>query len=158
MSGVGTYFGLDMIAISVSSLSFIYFVSFFCKKEDEGAKLLFIFVFGFIVFIVALALVFREKILQYSSSFTEIYKLNLMDFTPVTSMGLSFLRIIISYKFWDAADKTTSKIKNIFAIKLDLNEINGFYRPKIYLFTSFSKNRYNIQNYIQQRKLLINCH
>ena len=120
VSGVGTYFGLDMIAISISSLSFIYFVSFFCKKEDEGAKILFVFVFGFIVLIAALAIIFRDKILKYSSSFTEIYKLNLMDLTPVTSMGLSFLRIIISYKFWDAADMATNKIKDIFAVNLDL--------------------------------------
>jgi ABC-type multidrug transport system fused ATPase/permease subunit len=136
-----------MIAISVSSLSFIYFVSFFCKKEDEGAKILFIFVFGFLVLIVALAVVFREKILKYSSSFTEIYKLNLMDLTPVTSMGLSFLRIIISYKFWEAADKTTNKIKDIFSINLELNEIHGFNRPKIYLFTSFMAQAVNFVVY-----------
>ena len=147
VSGVGTYFGLDMIAISVSSLSFIYFVSFFCKNEDEGAKILFVFVFGFIVLIAALAIVFREKILKYSSSFTEIYKMNLMDLTPVTSMGLSFLRIIISYKFWDAADMTTNKLKDIFSINLELNEISGFYRPKVYLYTSFMAQAINFVVY-----------
>ena len=147
VSGVGTYFGLDMIAISISSLSFIYFVSFFCKKEDEGAKILFVFVFGFIVLIAALAIIFRDKILKYSSSFIEIYKLNLMDLTPVTSMGLSFLRIIISYKFWDAADIATNKIKDIFAVNLDLNEINGFYRPKVYLYTSFMAQAINFVVY-----------
>ena len=137
VSGVGVFFGMDVLAISFSSLSFIYFISFFCNKEDEGAKILFIFVFGFLVLVAALSLVYKEQLLKYSSSFTELYKLNIMDLTPVTSMGLSFLRIIISYTFWDVADYTTSKVNDIFKINFQLNEINGFYRPKLYLYTNF---------------------
>ena len=137
VSGVGIYFGMDMLAISLSSLSFIYFISFFCKKEDEGAKILFIFVFGFLIAITALCIVYSDKLLKYSSSFTELYKLNFMDFTPVTSMGLSFIRIIISFTFWDLADKVANLIKGVFKINLQLNEIHGFYRPKYYLYTSF---------------------
>ena len=137
VSGVGTMFGLDMIAISLSSLSFIYFISFFCQKEDEGAKILFIFVFGFLTIICALSYMYKEKLLQYSASFTEIYKLTFLDLTPVTSMGLSFLRIIISFTFWDVADKATNFIKGILSINLELEEIHGFYRPRYYLYTNF---------------------
>ena len=136
VSEVGTFFGLNMIAISLSSLSFIYFISFFCKKEDEGAKILFIFVFGFLTAITALSIMYRDKLLQYSASFTEIYKLTFLDLTPVTSMGLSFLRIIISYTFWDIADKANSFIKGIFNINIELEDIHGFYRPKYYLYTN----------------------
>ena len=125
-----------MIVISLSSLSFIYFISFFCKKEDEGAKILFIFVFGFLTAITALSIMYRDKLLQYSASFTEIYKLTFLDLTPVTSMGLSFLRIIISYTFWDIADKANSFIKGIFNINIELEDIHGFYRPKYYLYTN----------------------
>ena len=147
VSGVGTMFGLDMLAISLSSLSFIYFISFFCTKEDEGAKILFIFVFGFLIIITALSIIYNEKLLKYSSSFTELYKLNLLDMTPVTSMGLSFLRIIISFTFWDVADKATNYIKGWIDINLDLNEIHGFYRPKFYLYTSFIAQFFNFVVY-----------
>ena len=137
VSGVGVYFGLDMLAISLSSLSFIYFISFFCSKEDEGAKILFIFVFGFLIIISALSLMYQDHLLKYSSSFTELYKLNIMDLTPVTSMGLSFVRIIISFTFWDVYDKANSYIISVFTIDLKLNVIHGFFRPKYYLYTNF---------------------
>ena len=137
VSGVGVYFSLDVLTISLSSLSFIYFISFFCQKEDEGAKILFVFVFGFLITISGLVIVYQDRLLQYSSSFTQLYKLNIMDLTPVTSMGLSFLRIIISFSFWDAADKAIVSINNLFDVELDLEQISGFYRPKYYLYTSF---------------------
>ena len=137
VSGVGTMFGLDMIAINLSSLSFIYFISFFCHKEDEGAKILFIFVFGFLTVITAFSYMYKDKLLKYSASFTEIYKLTFLDLTPVTSMGLSFLRIIISFTFWDLADKANIYMKGMFNINLDVEEIHGFYRPKYYLYTNF---------------------
>ena len=80
---------------------------------------------------------YPDSLLKYSSSFTELYKLNIMDLTPVTSMGLSFLRIIISFTFWDVADRTTNYINNVFNLNLQLNEIHGFYRPKYYLYTNY---------------------
>ena len=36
-----------MLVVNISTLSFIYFITFFCSKDDDGAKILFIFVFGF---------------------------------------------------------------------------------------------------------------
>ena len=147
VSGVGIYFGLDMLSISLSSLSFIYFISFFCNKEDEGAKVLFIFVFGFLIIITALSILYPEKLYKYSSSFTELYKLNVMDLTPVTSMGLSFVRLIISFTFWDGADKAISFFKGIFSIDLNLQQIHGFYRPKYYLITNYIAQAFNFVFY-----------
>ena len=147
VSGVGIYFGLDMLAISLSSLSFIYFVSFFCHKEDDGAKILFIFVFGFLIIITALSILYKDKILKYSSSFTELYKINIFDLTPITSMGLSFLRIIISFTFWDVADKAAYYIKDLLNVNLQLNEVHGFYRPKLYLYTNFIAQAINFAIY-----------
>ena len=137
VSGVGIYFSLDVLVISISSLSFIYFISFFCQKEEEGAKVLFIFVFGFLIVLSGLVIVYQSKLLKYSSSFTELYKLNIMDLTPVTSMGLSFLRIIISFSFWEAADKALNSLGGLLDVDLNFNQISGFYRPKYYLYTSF---------------------
>ena len=137
VSNVALYFSVDIIAISLSSLSFIYFISFFCTKEDEGAKVLFVFVFGFLISIAGLVVVFQSKLLRYFSSFTQLYKLNIFDLTPVTSMGLSFSRIIISNSFWEAADKAVILINDIFDVDLEWESISGFYRPKYYLYTSF---------------------
>ena len=86
-----------MLAISFSSLSFIYFISFFCKKDDDGAKILFLIVFGFLIIVGFLAIALGDSIFKYISSFTDTYKPNIFDLTPVTSMGLSFIRIIVSY-------------------------------------------------------------
>ena len=137
VSGVGMYFSFNVLAVSLSSLSFIYFISFFCEKEDEGAKVLFVFVFGFLISMSGLVIVYQSKLLKYSSSFTELYKLNLMDLTPITSMGLSLLRIIISFSFWEAADKALVAFNSLFDVEMEFEQISGFYRPRYYLYTSF---------------------
>ena len=136
VSEAALYFSINVLIISLSSLSFIYFISFFCKKEDEGAKILFIFVFGFLIGISGLVIVYQDRLLKYFSSFSQIYKLNIMDLTPVTSMGLSLLRIIISFSFWNAADKAVVEINDLFDVELEFDQISGFYRPKYYLYTS----------------------
>ena len=137
-SGAATYFGLDMLAISFSSLSFIYFISFFCKKDDDGAKILFLIVFGFLIIVGFLAIALGDSIFKYISSFTDTYKPNIFDLTPVTSMGLSFIRIIVSY----ALNKVD-----------DIDQSNSsFGTPKEYLFTSYIA---QILNFIIYTLLLI---
>ena len=122
-SGSATYFGLDMLAISISSLSFIYFISFFCVKDDDGAKILFLIVFGFLIIVTFLALALGNTIFKYISSFTETYTPNIFDLTPITSMGLSFVRIIISYALNKIDDQEKSD--------------SDFDTPKEYLYTSY---------------------
>ena len=133
VNGVAKYFGLDLIAISISSLSFIYFISFFCSKDDEGSKVLFFVVFGFLLILSILCLTFRQSLLKYSSSFNELYKLNFFDFTPITSMALSFTRIIISYSLFNSIDK----ISNSIGFNIQSDKIMGFYRPEKYLYTNY---------------------
>ena len=65
VSGVGMYFSLNVLVVSLSTLSFIYFISFFCEKEDEGAKVLFVFVFGFLISMSGLVIVYQSKLLKY---------------------------------------------------------------------------------------------
>ena len=81
-----------MLMINISSLSFIYFITFFCSKDDEGAKILFLFVFGFLIIVALLALILKEKILKFINFEDPI--ITLFDFTPVTSMAYSFVRLI----------------------------------------------------------------
>ena len=133
VSGAATYFGLDMLLISLSSLSFIYFISFFCSKDDEGAKILFLVVFGFLIIVALIGLVLGDKINEYINSFEKVYVPNIFDLTPVTSMGLSFIRIIISYTLFSAIDQ----IKNTLGFEIQLDNYVGFSRPQYYLYTSY---------------------
>ena len=134
------YFGLDMLAISLSSLSFIYFISFFCSKDDEGAKILFLVVFGFIIIISLLALIFQDLLTDYIRSITTLYYPHLFDFTPVTSMGLSFIRIILSntvYKVIDDFMKSDKTISSMITQDMIDTITYGFGRPLEYLYTSY---------------------
>ena len=146
-SGVGMYFAVDLVAISFSALSFIYFVSFFCRREDEGAKVLFVFVFGFLITISGLIFVYRSKIMNYFGGFRKLYRIHILDLTPITSMGLSFTRIIFSFSFFEAADKAVVLLNDLFDVDLDFEQINGFYRPKYYLYTSFMTQAFNLVLY-----------
>ena len=141
VNGAAIYFGLDMLAISLSSLSFIYFISFFCSKDDEGAKILFIVVFGFLIIISLLGLVLSDILPSMLQSFIKLYYPHLFDFNPVTSMGLSFIRIILSYNVYDTLDKllaTFGALDHIAEFKELINKFSyGFGRPKDYLITSY---------------------
>ena len=132
ISGAATYFGLDMLLISLSSLSFIYFITFFCSKDDEGAKVLFLIVFGFILIVSLIALVWGDKLKVHFRSFTKLYVPNIFDLTPMTSMGLSFFRIIISYSLYNVIEE----ISNETGIKIESNIIE-LGRPSQFLYTSY---------------------
>ena len=128
ISNSALYIGLDMLVISLSSLSFIYFISFFCSHDDDGAKILFLFVFGFLIIASILIVLFPDKILDSAFSSTKSYELNLLDFTPITSMFLSFSKIIMGYLFYKE-------------IGVNLDNIDEdsllFRKPEDYLLTSY---------------------
>jgi ABC-type multidrug transport system ATPase subunit len=135
------YFGLDMLAINFSSLSFIYFISFFGKKDDEGTKILFLIVFGFFILVTILLIFLGDTIFKYVSSFTQAYIPNIFDLTPISSMALSFFRIIISYSFQDS-----NGLDKLFKINIDT--------PSAYLITSYIAQLLNLLLYTL---LLISC-
>ena len=146
-----TYFGINLLAISLSSLSFIYFISFFCSKDDDGAKILFLVVFGFIIIVAILAILLQDYLLDYITSITTLYYPNIFDFTPITSMGLSFIRIIISFNVYDTIDKLFEELGPLLNEKTKqdiLNEVTyGLGRPKEYLYTSFIAQSINLVFY-----------
>ena len=132
----GYYFLLNMLFISFSSLIFIYFVSFFGSNADSGVKFLFLLLLGFIVFLIIFALfamflylVSIELILYVIESFGNSYNFTILDLTPVTSMLLSFGRILYGI----------SKFEN-----------NPFhqYGPGTYLATSFMVQMINFVVYL----------
>ena len=131
----GYYFLLNMVVIDISSLIFIYFISFFGSNADSGVKFLFtillgfvIFLIGFTIFSVFLLIVNIRLIIYVYESFANSYNFTLFDLTPVTSMLLSFGRIlygIANYEF----DPTHQ------------------YGPATYLYTSFIAQGINIVFY-----------
>ena len=95
------YFLLNMVVIDLSSLVFIYFVSFFGSNADSGVKFLFtlllLIVFGLILFIIStlFLLIVSIYLIQFIwDSFTDSYNFTVLDITPITSMLLSFGRIL----------------------------------------------------------------
>ena len=137
VNSAATYFGLNMLSISLSSLSFIYFISFFCSKDDDGAKILFITVFGSLIIISILIILLKDHLKDFNFilSFVKIYTPNIIDITPVTSMGLSFIRIIISCSIYQTLDQI---IENKEMQKNLINNLNlGFGTPTEYLITSY---------------------
>ena len=138
VNGCASYFGLDMLVINISSLSFIYFITFFCSKDDEGAKILFIFVFGFLIIAVLIFIAFPDDV-EKLIDLEKPYVPTIFDITPVTSMALSFVRLILSYTFFVELDKTLGG-----GI---IDESFGFKRPAKYLYTSYIAQIMNIVFY-----------
>ena len=138
VSGSATYFGLDMLSICLSSLSFIYFISFFCPKDDDGAKILFLFVFGFLILIGVLALLIKD-LGNFRDILSKPYTPQIFDLTPITSMGLSFIRLIISYTFRKMIDEAFEGMGFPTELKENLAKEASFglSKPSVYLFTSY---------------------
>ena len=98
---VGDYFWIDLISASFSTLPFIYFICFFCDKEDSGVKILFIFVSCFIVFVNFLIFPFYTNYINSDiyNIFTIIFNVNnfiifIIRSNPITSLGFGFYCII----------------------------------------------------------------
>ena len=145
----GTYFGLDLLSINFSSLSFIYFISFFCSKDDAGAKVLFFFVFGYIMIIgLILLLIYKisdgskDTIKKLVGSLTDTFNLTIFDLTPITSMNRSFIVMIVSYNIYNLIDKILEFFSLVPMSESEKEKIIedysfGFKRPKEYLFSSY---------------------
>ncbi len=136
VSGSAVFFGLDMLSICLSSLSFIYFISFFCPKDDDGAKILFLFVFGFLIIIGVLALLIKD-LGNFRDILSKPYTPQIFDLTPITSMGLSFIRLIISYTFRKMFDELFEDIDFLTTEQKEEMVPFGLSKPRVYLFTSY---------------------
>ena len=104
----GYYFLLNMLVIDLASLIFIYFVSFFGENADSGVKFLFVLLLGFVIFLIGFALfslflsIVSVYLLEYVfNSFSKSYNFTIFDLTPITSMLLSFGRLLYSIANYD---------------------------------------------------------
>ena len=141
INGCATYFASNLLIINISSLSFVYFITFFCSKDSDGAKVLFTFIFSFIVIIVAIGIVLSTT--KTDIDFIDIYQVyipNVFDITPITSMAFSFIRLIISYSI-------ISEFKKIFGDRYVKEMDTQFKTPEEYLATSYIAQLLNIVFY-----------
>ena len=85
------YFWLIMIFICISSLMFIYSISFLFSKEDSGTKFIlyifFIFIFISVVFVILNIDLGEKNFIKY---ITSLFYLN-----PISSLILSFYRLLL---------------------------------------------------------------
>ena len=138
VNGAATYFFLDMLAISLSSLSFIYFISFFCNKDDSGAKVLFFIVFGAIIITcLLLVAIGTENLVNYMKGFLNPFSLRIFDVTPITSMIVSFIRLIISFTIYNALDTLFESMGIDNIDSEDYVKDLGLSRPQKYLYGSY---------------------
>ena len=94
------YFWINMIFISMSSLVFIYFISFFLSKEDSGNRFILLFFFVFIVLFIIyiLLLSFKESVNPTDSNYINDYCYCIIfHITPITSMTLSFFALYLIF-------------------------------------------------------------
>ena len=156
INGVWKYFGLDMLAINLSSLVFIYFITFLCSRDNDGALILFLFIFGFLIVLVLIAVIVMSKSKKDFNleDFKDIlfgkYKPSLFDFTPITSMGLSFTRIMFSFSLYDMIDKQLAELS--FLPQEQLEKIKSkmtlnMPRPMIFIYTSYIAQAINLVFY-----------
>lgn len=91
----GGYIWANMIFISISSLFFIYFISYFCSKEDSVIKISFLFILidlGIGYFFQSIKV---EK--NYPNLVIKKFLFSSFDLNPISSMGFSILRIFYNY-------------------------------------------------------------
>ena len=96
---ITNYILANIFITNISLLIFIYFISSFFYKEDSGTK--FIFLLALISIIIAIFLVIIANETNYDGFNNYLYKVfkgtfnfTIYDITPISSMILSFLRII----------------------------------------------------------------
>jgi len=106
------YLFLDMIMICASSLIFIYFISLVCDKEIFGLIILFSSIIIIIIFNIIVLLIKENDIFIY------IFKsiLNHFDYTPISSMLISFTRLMLS--MWNEENEWGDK-NNLFLTSVD---------------------------------------
>ena len=96
----GGYLWIDSISVCFSSLTFIYFLTFFCEKEDSGTKFILI-----LISILLLPLYLISTILSYASTvnvkllkiilnLVTIFSNIFFSLTPLTSMTLGYVCVI----------------------------------------------------------------
>jgi len=128
-SNLGYYFLLSMPMMCVASLVYIYFFSTFWRDEDSGTKIILVSNIGFILVIflfyifIILPLATASNFIRnvFMNFFPKKFYFSIFDFTPILSLIITLYRI--SYSI------------NVRLSNEDVEIVNGYYRPMIYVYS-----------------------
>ncbi len=106
-SDLGIYYFLSMPMMNVSSLFFMYFFSSFWRDEESGTKILLL---SIVISTIAIFVIYTYIILPIASEYKAVYEFffnfmhktytfSLFDLTPLTSLGVTFIRIANTKKY-----------------------------------------------------------
>ena len=139
INGCATYFLVDLLFVNIAALSFVYFISVLCQKEEQGSRVLFSFIFTVVILLTILMIIagtnnFLDKLINLQKPLVP----TIYDITPFTSMVFNFIRMIISYSIFAQYEKRRGT---------DADVIAGFHKPGFYLASSFIAQLMNIVFY-----------
>ena len=140
-----SYIWLNLFIITLSSLSFIYALSFLFEKEESGQKALnfMVFIVLIILAMVIVIMISLNKDIDLSFFFNK-YNFTIFDISPITSFLLSSFRLTFSYFFFESMTLPIDEIK--------FYNFGTLYRPKEYILTSLIM---NIINFVFYTGLLV---
>ena len=129
ISDLGLYCFFSMPMMILSSLVFIYFLSSFWRDEDSGTKILLSSLLVAIIVIMLLYSIIIAPAIAENPQLNEIflnfvpkrYFFSIFDITPISSLGLTFYRLMLSKKKHN--------------LVYDRPIVDEFYSPIEYVFT-----------------------
>ena len=121
---IGGYFWLNIFLGSMSSLIFIYFLSYFCSREDSLIKIIFLY----IIICIGIGFILRNFKIEKDliKLLVREYHPTSFDLNPIGSMIFSCLRLSYHYSFLPAmkSDIGMNKVKKVFFNGLIMQLIN----------------------------------
>ena len=131
ISDYASYIWIDLIISIISSISFVYSISFFFEKEESGQKALSFLLFIVLIVLAIVILIMISLDLDIDLSFLlNKYNFTIFDISPVTSFMLSSFRLTFSYYIFETMYIPYDSDSLPFSI------FGNLYRPKYYVITS----------------------
>ena len=121
---ISGYFWINIFFGSISSLIFIYCLSYFCSREDSLIKI----IFFYIIICLGIGVILRNYDIEKDviKLLVREYSITSFDLNPISSMIFSCLRLSYHYSFLPAmkADTGIIKVKKVFFNGLLMQLIN----------------------------------
>ena len=136
-----SYMWLNCLILIPSSLLFIYVISFFFDKEDNGKKGIFLIFFILLEVIASFIMILKVVNKNLDLSFLiNKYNYTILDLIPILSFTISSLRLGVSYILFNAYYISSDEVP--------FPGLGNIYRPKAYLFTSMLSQAIDIVIYL----------
>ena len=131
ISDCASYIWINLLISIISSISFVYAISFFFEKEESGQKALSFIIFIIIIVLALVILIMLSLGWDIDLSFLlNKYNFTIFDLSPITSFMLSSFRLTFSFYIFEAM-----YIPDI-VDSIEMGVLGSLYRPKYYVITS----------------------